>query len=73
MGLRPQALELLLHVGALAADAFQTLLVISELLVEGLGALRSKRRRAKSVADNRQGETSRETVSAVTSLRDASP
>ena len=41
--LRAQALELLLDVRPLAADAFETLLVVSELLIEGLGALGGKR------------------------------
>jgi hypothetical protein len=71
MHLGPQALELLLDLGALAANAFETLLVVAELLVEGLRTLREKRRRVNDVAEKRHEKTSRETVS--TSLRDVSP
>src|SRR5438552_15847834 len=38
-----QPLELLLDVGPLAADAFETLLVVAQLLIEGLRALSGKR------------------------------
>src|SRR2546422_6764386 len=68
--LRAQPLELLLDVRPLAADAFETLLVVSELLVEGLGTLGDKRRHAKDVAQRRHAKTSRKTVGALTSLRD---
>src|SRR6185437_10836576 len=71
--LRAQPLELLLDVRPLPADALQPLLVISELLIEGGGSLRSERRHAKGVAENRHGEASRETVAEVTPFRDACP
>ena len=68
--LRAQPLELLLDVGPLAADAFETLLVISELLVERLRPLRGERRHAKDVAQRRHAEASRKDVSESTVLLD---
>jgi len=73
MGLSAQPLELLLDLGALAADAFETLLVVPELLIERRGSLSDKRRHTEGVAENRHGETSRNTVNCVTSLRDVFP
>src|SRR5207302_2284276 len=70
MGLSAQPLELLLDLGALAADALQPLLVIAQLLVERLGALGEKRRCTKDVAQRRHAKASREDVHVSTSLRD---
>src|SRR2546427_4227553 len=67
-----QPLELLLDVGPLAADAFETLLVISELLIERLRPLRGERRSKKGVAQNRHAKPSREDVGVSTFLRDVS-
>src|SRR5207253_6676833 len=64
-----QPLELLLDVGPLAADAFETLLVISELLVERLRPLRGERRHAKDVTQRRHAEASRKDVNESTVLR----
>src|SRR6266513_911711 len=65
-----QPLELLLDVRPLAADALETLLVISELLVEWLGTLGEKRRSTRDVAQHRQAKPSRKGVDVSTSLRD---
>src|SRR6266702_813320 len=70
--LRAQPLELLLDIGPLAADAFETLLVVAQLLIERSGSLRGERRCKKSVAERRHENTSRKTVVAVTPLRDVS-
>src|SRR5207249_10724474 len=70
--LRAQPLELLLDVGPLAADAFETLLVVPELLIERLGTLGEKRRSTRDVAQHRQAKPSRKSVSKSPSLRDVS-
>src|SRR2546429_2758097 len=67
-----QPLELLLDVGPLAANAFQPLLVIPQLLIEGGRSLRGEGRCKKSVAERRRENTSRKTVVAVTPFRDVS-
>src|SRR6266403_1826012 len=60
--LRAQSLELLLDIRALAADALQTLLVVSQLLIEGGGSLgESKRRQAQDVTQRRHAKTSPQT------------
>ena len=53
MHLGAEPLQLLLDLCPLAADVFQSPLVISQLLVEGGGALRGKRRCTKDVAQRR--------------------
>ena len=62
MGLGAEPLEFLLHLRALAPDAFEALLVVAQLLIEGLGSLTDKRRRENDVAKGRHEKTSRKTV-----------
>ena len=72
MYLRAQPLELLLHVGPLAPDALQPLLVVTQLLIEGLGTLGGKRRSTKGVAQHRHAKPSRKDDGVSTFLRDVS-
>ncbi|PYP45988.1 MAG: hypothetical protein DMD50_09590 [Gemmatimonadetes bacterium] len=70
MHLGAQALQLLLDVRPLATDAFETLLVVPELLVERLRTLRGERRSTRDVAQHRQAKPSRKDVSESTVLLD---
>src|SRR5439155_5665 len=59
MHLGAEPLQLLLDLCPLAADVFQSPLVISQLLVEGGGALRGQRRCTNDVAQRRHAQSSR--------------
>jgi hypothetical protein len=54
MRLSAQLLELVLHRGALATDVFEAALVVAELLIEGLGALREKREGGRGKSGRRE-------------------